>query len=177
MTKDKVTRRSRKCCFKRQMGKVTKSLTHHSFFFFFLQFCLTTSRCEGKRTPKERPQWVLKVKVKADSLRPGWTMTLSRQEYWRGLPFPSPGDLPQVSCIADRRFNLWATKEAQCVLAPSFYKFLSPPQWACPMQIRASQGRGAFFHLTSQLLKSTFGFFKSEISLKLQFTVWVECDS
>ena len=35
MTKDKVTRRSRKCCFKRQMGRVTKSLTHHSFFFFF----------------------------------------------------------------------------------------------------------------------------------------------
>ena len=22
------------------------------------------------------------------------TMELSRQEYWRGLPFPSPGDLP-----------------------------------------------------------------------------------
>ena len=45
------------------------------------------------------------------------------------------------------------------------------------MQIRASQGRGTVFHLTSQLLKSTCGFFKSEISLKLQFTVWIECDS
>ena len=36
----------------------------------------------------------------------------SRQEYWSGLPFPSPGDLPkpgdvtQVSRIAGRRFNL-----------------------------------------------------------------------
>ena len=45
------------------------------------------------------------------------------------------------------------------------------------MQIRASQGRGTVFHLTSQLLKSTCGFFKSEISPKLQFTVWIECDS
>ena len=33
---------------------------------------------------------------------------ISRQEYWRGLPFPSPGDLPDpgikphVSCIAGR---------------------------------------------------------------------------
>ena len=23
-----------------------------------------------------------------------WSMGFSRQEYWRGLPFPSPGDLP-----------------------------------------------------------------------------------
>ena len=42
----------------------------------------------------------------------------SRQEYWSGLPFPSPGDLPdprdrrQVSHIADRCFTLWATREA-----------------------------------------------------------------
>ena len=47
------------------------------------------------------------------------SMGFSRQEYWSGLPFPSPGDLPdpvdrtQVSCIAGRRFNLWATREAQ----------------------------------------------------------------
>ena len=67
--------------------------------------------------------------------------------------------------------------EASRVLAASFCSFLSPPQWACPMQIRASQGRGTVFHLTSQLLRSTCGFFKSEISLKLQFTVWIECDS
>ena len=23
-----------------------------------------------------------------------WSMGFSRQEHWRGLPFPSPGDLP-----------------------------------------------------------------------------------
>ena len=45
----------------------------------------------------------------------------SRQEYWSGLPFLSPGDLPnsgielQVSCIAVRRFTIWATREAQMI--------------------------------------------------------------
>ena len=43
------------------------------------------------------------------------SMGFSRQEYWSGLPFPSPGessqprDRTQVSRIAGRRFNLWAT--------------------------------------------------------------------
>ena len=55
------------------------------------------------------------------------SMGFFRQEYWSGLPFPFPGDLPdpgieprspalqadaQVSRIAGRRFNLWATREA-----------------------------------------------------------------
>ena len=47
-----------------------------------------------------------------------------QQEYWRGLPFPSPGNLPDpgielrsfasqvVSCIADGLFTDWATREA-----------------------------------------------------------------
>ena len=49
-------------------------------------------------------------------------MGFSRQEYWSGLPFPSPGDLPdqgikprsrtQVSHIAGRRFNLCTTLPA-----------------------------------------------------------------
>ena len=42
----------------------------------------------------------------------------SRQAYWSGLPFPSPGDLPDpeiepgVYCIAGRFFTIWSTKEA-----------------------------------------------------------------
>ena len=39
----------------------------------------------------------------------------SRQEYWSGLPFPSPGDLPDrtwVSCTASSVFTIWATREA-----------------------------------------------------------------
>ena len=41
----------------------------------------------------------------------------SRQEYWGGLPFPSPGDLldpgiwTQVSHIGGRHFTIWATRE------------------------------------------------------------------
>ena len=54
-----------------------------------------------------------------------WTiqsMEFSRQEYWSGYPFPSPGDLPnpgiesrdgtQVSRIAGGFFISWATREA-----------------------------------------------------------------
>ena len=40
-------------------------------------------------------------------------MGFSRQEYWSGLPFPSPGTLPDpgISCIAGRRLTFWATRE------------------------------------------------------------------
>ena len=54
-------------------------------------------------------------------------MGFSRQEYWSGLPFPSPGDLPnpgieprdrtRVSCIGGRCFNLWDTREHSMGLA------------------------------------------------------------
>ena len=42
----------------------------------------------------------------------------SRQEYASGLLFPSPENLPDpgiepVSCIADRFFTVWATREDQ----------------------------------------------------------------
>ena len=50
------------------------------------------------------------------------TMVFSRQEYWSGLPFPSPGEPPNpgieprdqtlVSHIGGRHFNLWATRVA-----------------------------------------------------------------
>ena len=43
------------------------------------------------------------------------SMGFSRQEYWSGLPFPSPGDLPDSGiqlCTAGRFFTVWATREA-----------------------------------------------------------------
>ena len=64
------------------------------------------------------------------------SMGFSRQEYWRGLPFPSPGNLPnpgikprdqtQVSHIVDRCFNHTGQplpKVLQCFLLafPSVY--------------------------------------------------------
>ena len=45
------------------------------------------------------------------------SMEFSRQDYWSGWPFPSPGDLPNpgvetwVSCIAGVFFASWATSE------------------------------------------------------------------
>ena len=57
-----------------------------------------------------------------DCMLPGpVSMGFSRQEYWSGLPFPSPGDLP------DPRLNLvsaiqWS-KSAICT-------HVSPPSWA-----------------------------------------------
>ena len=63
-------------------------------------------------------------------------MGFSRQEYWSGLPFPSPGDLPdpgdwiQVSHIVRRRVTVWATREVhitRCVLQLiNKLKWLSP---------------------------------------------------
>ena len=55
------------------------------------------------------PEWTVKSNVyteKSESLfATSWTvahqallsMEFSRQEYWRGLPFPSPRDLPDLS--------------------------------------------------------------------------------
>ena len=46
-------------------------------------------------------------------------MEFSRQEYWSGLPFPSPGDLPdpgiepEVSALAGGFFTTSTTWEAQ----------------------------------------------------------------
>ena len=44
------------------------------------------------------------------------SMGFSRQEYWSGLPFPSPGIFPTqgsipVSHIVGRCFTIWATRE------------------------------------------------------------------
>ena len=68
--------------------------------------------------------------VMSDSAMP-WTvapqaplpMAFSRQEYWSGLSFPSPGDLPDPGIksasltslvLAGRFFTTSATREAQC---------------------------------------------------------------
>ena len=46
------------------------------------------------------------------------SMQFSGQEYWSGLPFPSPGDIPNPGielgslALAGRFFTVWATREA-----------------------------------------------------------------
>ena len=39
-------------------------------------------------------------------------MGFSRQESWSGLPFPSPGDLPDLGVLHFRKILYWATREA-----------------------------------------------------------------
>ena len=59
-----------------------------------------------------------------------WTVTFQaplsmgfpRQEYWSGLPFPSPAPISCVSCIRRQILYHWATCEALIYL---LYRFLS----------------------------------------------------
>ena len=54
-------------------------------------------------------------------LQASLSMEFSRQEYWNGLPFPSPGGSSQprdrtlVSSIAGRFFTIWTIREALIV--------------------------------------------------------------
>ena len=71
--------------------------------------CQVTSAVSDSATP-----WTVAHQVPL-------SMGFSRQEYWSGLLFPSPGDLPdpgieprsptQVSHIVGRHFTIWATRE------------------------------------------------------------------
>ena len=66
---------------------------------------LVTQSCPTLATPKHCSP--------PDSL----SVEFSSQEYWSGLPFLSPGDLPNPGikprsyCIAGRFFTIWATRE------------------------------------------------------------------
>ena len=67
------------------------------------------------------PIWLFST-PKAVTCQAPLSMGFPRQEYWSGLPFPSPRDIPnpgiepgsstfqEVYCIAGRFFTNWATK-------------------------------------------------------------------
>ena len=69
-------------------------------FLVFFILSIARERRGWYRAPLQLSEW--SCSVVSDSLRPPWTvaykaplsMEFSRQEYWSGLPFPSPGDLP-----------------------------------------------------------------------------------
>ena len=63
---------------------------------------LVTKLCPTLATP-----WIV-------ALQTPLSMGFPRQEYWGGLPFPSPGDLPDPG-IAGEFFANWATREAMPV--------------------------------------------------------------
>ena len=64
--------------------------------------------------------------------QPPLSMGFSRQEYWSGLPFPSPGDLPHPGtepaslvspALAGRFFTTSATWEALIFIGKSYPHF------------------------------------------------------
>ena len=67
------------------------------------------------------------------------SMEFSRQEYWNGLPFSSPGDLPHPGIepksptFAGRFFTIWAMREAlmRIIYLKSglFWKIVQPGFW------------------------------------------------
>ena len=73
------------------------------------------------------------------------SMGFSRQEYWSGLPFPSPGDLPDPgikpgSPALQALFIDWATREAPC----GHWPMLST--WGCLLLQRPSAPDGDCMH-------------------------------
>ena len=107
-----------------------QQLTHGRLILF--SSCIIFHKCFNQTLNSVIPTLNMVWKVKVKSLSPiwlfatlwtvahqaPWFMEFSRQEYWSGLPFSSPGGLPdpgieQVSCIAGRLFTLWATRESQ----------------------------------------------------------------
>ena len=63
------------------------------------------------------------------------TMRLSRQEYWSGLPFPLPDDLPKPeikltsSTLVGRFFT--AKTPGKHTLSKGYFRFHSPPHQKC----------------------------------------------
>ena len=73
----------------------------------FLKCCLVTKSCPTVATP-----WTV-------ALQAPLSMGFLRQEYWSGLPFPSPGDLPDPGI-----------KPMSPVLAGEFFT-IEPPGKPC----------------------------------------------
>ena len=57
------------------------------FSFYFSLICFCGGGLVAKSCPTLATLWTV-------ACQPPLSMGFSRQEYWSGLPFPSPGDLP-----------------------------------------------------------------------------------
>ena len=97
--------------------------------------------------------WLWKVKVKSLSCVPLFatprtvayeaplSLEFSRQEYWSGLPFPSPGDLPHPGTeprspkLQEGAFTVWGTRSS---LAAPKYCILDSLVGATPFLLRDS---------------------------------------
>ena len=64
------------------IGKETKRQKFQIYHFTNVRVCICAQSCPTLETP-----WTVAHQVLL-------SMEFSRQEYWSGLPFPTPGDLP-----------------------------------------------------------------------------------
>ena len=101
------------CCRSPRAGAVCLSSSYLAVVYFYERTCwkrgLGVSKVKVKVRSHSRVQLFATLWTVAHQVPP--SMGFSRQEYWSGLPFPSPGessrprDRTQV-CIAGRRFTL-----------------------------------------------------------------------
>ena len=125
------------------------------------------------------------------------SMGFPRQEYWSGLPFPPPGDLPHPGMefmppvsptLAGEFFTSWAIREAltkspKCIpLVFCLSKLFQLPQWPLStyqqalciwmrkslVALRHRQGRELLFHYLLQISFASHSF-KSGSSLLLNY--------
>ena len=73
------------------------------------------------------------------------SMGFSRQEYWNGLPFPSPGDLPNPgieprSPALQADSTIWATREAQRLTLLQFSSVAQSCPTLCNPMNRSTPG-------------------------------------
>ena len=89
------------------------SPTESKSLFFMYQNFISFGGLVAKSCPTLATPWTVAHQAPL-------SMAFSSQEYWSGLPFLSPGDLPwprdrtRVSCTAGRFLTSWATREAPC---------------------------------------------------------------
>ena len=116
------------------------------------------------------------------------SMGFSRREYWSGLPFPSPRDLPrpmdgtQVFCTAARGFTDWAMRKAHDMY--KLYKNVNNYchcHWDISWKFREGSDYGMFWeliefrdHVTLQQMKTKLvKLTKKRRESTLLVSVWV----
>ena len=79
------------------------------------------------------------------------SMGFSRQEFWSGLLFPSPGDLPDLwiepgsPALSGRFFTVWATREARRHPPPQPHNAITKPfKWRQESQCQREKNKPAF---------------------------------
>ena len=82
------------------------------------------------------------------------SMDFSRQEYWNGLPFPSPGDLPDKGCEPGSPALLADSLPSELPGKPIYFLFLPTSEWKLKinMKVKTPGKKKSTVHVQSALL-------------------------